>query len=150
MNFSITSEAFRDGATIPAEYTCDGRTISPPLQWSEPPSGTECFVLIVDDPDAPGGTFNHWILFNIPPSSRGIHKGALIEGGILEGRTSYGRKGWGGPCPPRGPAHHYHFKIFALDNRLALKAGASRQQIDGAIKGHILAEATLTGLYQRK
>ena len=150
MNFSLTSEAFRDGATIPAEYTCDGRNVSPPLRWSGPPSGTGCFVLIVDDPDAPGGTFNHWILFNIPPSSRGLNEGYLVEGGILEGKTSYGRTGWGGPCPPRGSAHHYHFKIFALDNGLTLKAGASRQQIADAMKGHILAEAKLTGLYQRK
>ena len=149
MGLTISSSAFRHGETIPAKYTCAGQNVSPPLQWSGAPAGTECFALIVDDPDAPGGTFNHWVLFNIPGGTLRLEEGASPEG-TLQGMTSYGETGWGGPCPPKGPAHHYHFILFALDKVLALKAGASKQRVLEEVNGHMLERAETVGLYQRK
>jgi len=153
VSFSISSLAFKDGERIPAKYTCEGLNVSPPLQWTEPPAGTVSFALIVDDPDAPAGTFTHWVLFNIPIDVRrldeSIPRQDRLQNGALHGKTDYGTVGYGGPCPPRGPDHHYRFTIYALDKAIDSKAGASKKQLLDAIKGRILAQVQLTGLYQR-
>ena len=153
MSLSISSSAFRDGEKIPARYTCEGLNVSPPLQWGEPPSGAVSFALIVDDPDAPSGTFTHWVLFNIPVSVRrldeNIPRQERLQNGAWHGKTDYGTLGYGGPCPPRGPVHHYRFTVYALDKMLDLKAGTSPKQLLEAMKGRILAQGQLTGLYQR-
>ncbi len=149
----LSSAAFQAEQSIPAKHTCDGENMSPPLAWGEPPSGTESFALMMDDPDAPGGTFTHWILFNLPADSRELEEGvpaeSELENGALQGKNDFGAIGYGGPCPPSGSAHHYCFTLYALDKRLDLAAGASRQQVLDAIEGHILASGLLTGTYER-
>jgi len=153
MALSITSAAFQEGDKIPDKYTCQGQDISPPLAWSEPPEGTQSFVLIMDDPDAPGGVFTHWVIFNIPSDSRQLAEAiptqAQLTSGALQGRNDFGRIGYGGPCPPRGRSHRYQFTLYALDQPLDLKAGASKKQVIDAMQGHILAQGQLTGTYQR-
>jgi len=149
---SLTSTAFRDGEHIPRKYTCSGDDVSPPLQWSQPPPGTKSLVLIMYDPDAPRGIFYHWILYNIPPDTRGlpenIAKKPETEHG-QQGRNSFGRTGYGGPCPPLGSTHHYVFLLLALDTRLSLPANATPAQVMQACQGHVKAYAKLTGLYRR-
>ena len=153
MTLSLTSAAFKEGGKIPAKYTCDGQDISPPLTWDEPTPKTQAIALIVDDPDAPGGMFTHWVLFNIPGNIRQLGEGVPVQerlqNGALQGRNDYGKIGWGGPCPPRGPAHRYSFTIYALDKPLDLKPGVSKKQLLDAMKGHILAQGQLIGTYQR-
>jgi Raf kinase inhibitor-like YbhB/YbcL family protein len=150
---SILSSAFEQGGKIPARYTCDGENISPALEWSHLPAGTESFALISDDPDAPGGTFVHWVLFNIPADMRGLAEGApkseVLGDGSVQGITSYGKSGYRGPCPPPGRPHRYFFKIYALDTKLELTAGATKADIEAAMQGHILAKGELMGLYGR-
>lgn len=150
---SLTSTAFQEGDKIPDRYTSQGQDISPPLAWSEPPEGAQSFALIMDDPDAPGGTFTHWVIFNIPSNSRGLPEAVPTEDqlsdGTLQGKNSFGRIGYGGPSPPSGPAHRYQFTLYALDQPLDLTAGASKKQVLDAIQGHILAQGKLTGIYQR-
>ena len=147
----ITSTAFSEGEMIPKEYTCDGQDISPPLAWTGVPAGTKSLALIADDPDAPVGTWVHWVAFNIPPDvtelPEAIPTDALPTGGT-HGTNSWRRPGYGGPCPPGG-THRYFFKLYALDTELALKAGASKKDVEKAMKGHILAEAQLMGKYKR-
>ncbi len=149
----MSSPAFQDMDKIPTKYTCAGQGISPPLSWSEAPSGTQSFVLIVDDPDAPIGTFTHWIMFNIPPSSRGLPEAvpaqAQLSDGTVQGKNGFGKIGYAGPCPPPGRPHRYQFILYALDQALNLKAGASKEQVLDAIQGHVLAQGQLTGTYQR-
>ncbi len=149
----ITSTAFQDGETIPIRYTCDGVDISPALSWSGVPEGTQSFVLIVDDPDAPGGTFTHWVIFNIPANTleleEGIPTSSQLSSGALQGRNDFSRTGYGGPCPPWGSTHHYHFTLYALDITLDLNPGASKTAVLNAMRGHILAQAELIGIYQR-
>ena len=155
MTLILTSGAFSPGGAIPTRHTCDGADRSPALAWTGAPAGTVTFALIVDDPDAPGGTWVHWVLFNIPGDREALPEGVATTerldwlGGALQGRNDFRRIGYGGPCPPRGPAHHYHFRVYALNTTLPLKAGASRQDVDRAMKGHVLAEATLIGTYAR-
>ena len=153
MSFFISSTAFKDGERIPARYTCEGLNVSPPLSWGEPPAGTASLALIVDDPDATAGTFTHWVLFNIPVGIRGLDENIprreSLENGALHGKTDYGTIGYGGPCPPPGPIHHYRFTVYALARAMDLKAGASKKQLLDAMKGRILAQVQLTGLYQR-
>lgn len=153
MSYSISSNAFKDGERIPAKYTCEGLNVSPFLEWSEPPAGTEFFVLMADDPDAPAGTFTHWVLFNIPVGIRRLDEGISTQecqaNGAVHGMTDFGTIGYGGPCPPRGTVHHYRFTIYALDRAVDLEAGVSQKQVLDAMKGHILARSRLTGLYQR-
>jgi Raf kinase inhibitor-like YbhB/YbcL family protein len=153
MTISLSSTAFKEGGKIPVKYTCDGQDISPALRWDEPPQPTESLVLIVDDPDAPGGEFTHWVLFNIPVNiyqfGEGVAAQEQLENGALQGKNDFGRTGYGGPCPPSGSSHRYRFTIYALDQRLNLKAGASKKQVIDAIQGHILAQGQLTGTYQR-
>jgi len=137
---------------IPARYTCDGKDISPPLNWSEVPEGTQSFALICDDPDAPIGTWVHWVVYNIPdnvtafPENVPPHKSVM--GNILQGMTDFRRIGYGGPCPPRG-THRYYFKIYALDTMLNLPAGATKRELLRAMEGHILVEGQLMGRYGR-
>ena len=148
----LTSTAFQEGADIPSKYTCDDRDISPELAWSGVPEGTRSLALICDDPDAPMGTWVHWVAFNIPVSRTGIAAGeasaALAANGIVEGLTSFGRTGYGGPCPPSGK-HRYYFKLVALDTALALDSGATKSSLIAAMEGHILARAQLMGRYSR-
>jgi Raf kinase inhibitor-like YbhB/YbcL family protein len=148
MNFELTSSAFSGGQRIPSKYTCDGEDISPPLQWSEPPAGTQSLVLIMDDPDAPAGTWDHWLLFNLPAGSRSLAERAGTPAGSVAGENSWGRTGYGGPCPPRG-THRYFFKLYALDTTLPLPTGTNKSQLLRAIADHILAQTELVGTYSR-
>ena len=155
MAFILTSAALKDGATIPGKYTCDGVDVSPPLAWSGAPAGTRSFALIADDPDAPGGTWVHWVLYNLPAEVSELPENiAKVEsldlGGARQGRTDFRRPGYGGPCPPPGPAHRYFFKLYALDTRLELKAGAQKKDVEAALEGHALGSAQLMGTYARQ
>jgi Raf kinase inhibitor-like YbhB/YbcL family protein len=150
--FEITSAAFAPQASIPRLYTCDGEDISPPLSWSDPPEGTQSLALICDDPDAPVGTWVHWVLFNIPADKRFLPESVpaqdQLSDGSLHGRNSWRRRDYGGPCPPGG-THRYFFKLYALDTTLGLEAGATKQQVLSAMEGHILAQTELVGTYNR-
>lgn len=153
MSLTVSSPAFTEGAKIPAQYTCEGQNISPPLSWSESPAGTKSLALIADDPDAPGGVFSHWVLFNLPPETTELAEAmptqAELPSGAKQGKTDFGRVGYGGPCPPPGRPHRYQFTVYALDQSLDLKAGVSRSELLSAISEHILAQGRLTGMYQR-
>lgn len=153
MVLSLTSSAFIDGQAIPSLYTCEGRDTSPPLAWIDPPMGTASFALIGDDPDAPGRTWVHWVIYNLPPAARELPEAfptdeELVDG-TRQGRTDFGRTGYGGPCPPSG-THRYFFKLYALDAMLPLGPGASKPQVEAAMKGHVLGQAQLMGTYRRK
>ena len=153
MPLTITSSAFEEGATIPSIHTCDAKDISPALSWTDATEATAGFALICDDPDAPVGTWVHWVVVDLPADARGlpeeVPKTDTLESGAVQGRNDFGRIGYGGPCPPRGPAHRYFFKLYALDTRLDLKPGVRKQEVVKAMEGHILAEAQLMGLYSR-
>ena len=150
MTFILNSPAFKEGETIPTIHTCEGQDRSPELRWSDAPANARSFVLIVDDPDAPGGTFTHWVLFDIPAATRQLAEAETAIGAA--GRGDFGRAGYGGPCPPRGGgSHRYFFKVYALDvASLNLKQGAARRDVETAMKGHILAQAQLMGRYERR
>jgi Raf kinase inhibitor-like YbhB/YbcL family protein len=152
MAFQLTSTAFKHGETIPRKYSCDGQDISPPLAWGDPPQGTQSFALIMDDPDAPAGVWVHWVLYNLPAGSRGLPEAvptdAQLADGSRQGKNSWGKVGYGGPCPPRG-THRYFFRLYALDRALDLAAGASKEQLLKAMEGHILTQAELMGKYTR-
>ena len=154
MSFELTSTAFTQGEPIPVQYSCDGDDFSPPLAWTDPPGGTQSLVLIMDDPDAPVGTWDHWLLFNIPADMRGLEENLPITGknqdpdSIFVGNNSWGRADYGGPCPPGG-THRYFFKLYALDTTISLLPGAAKQQLLSEMEGHILAEAELMGTYTR-
>lgn len=143
----LGSSAFQDGSPIPVEHTCDGRDAAPPLAWSDPPRGAKSFALICDDPDAPGKTWVHWVLFNIRPDAAALRGGDL--GGAVEGMTDFRRVGYGGPCPPPGKPHRYFFKLYALDATLPLQAGATKADVERAMQGHVLTEARLMGTFGR-
>ncbi len=149
MAIAVSSTAFKEGSKIPVKHTCDGQNVSPAIDWGEPPPGTKSFALIVDDPDAPGGTFTHWVLFNIPGQARRLEENTKSREGAVQGKSGFGTPGYGGPCPPKGPAHHYRFNLYALDKVLDLKTGASKQQVLDAMKGHVLEQGLLTATYQR-
>lgn len=152
MPFTLTSTAFKEGAAIPSIYTCDGQDVSPPLAWSEPPTGIKSFALISDDPDAPMGTWVHWVVYNLLPSVRQLPEVFPMDGqlpdGTRQGKTDFGRTGYGGPCPPSG-THRYFFKLYALDTTLSLAPGATAKQLEAAMRGHVVAEAQLMGTYRR-
>ena len=152
-SFRLSSTAFEEGQTIPKEYTGDGRNDSPPLRWSDPPAGTQSFTLLCDDPDAPRGTFVHWVAFNLPASlcelAAGVSRTEALADGTRQGTNGFGKLGYGGPSPPPGKPHRYFFKLYALDITIALAAGARKDQVLAAMKGHVLGEATLMGTYQR-
>jgi len=153
MTIELSSSAFEEGESIPRKYTGDGTDVSPPLTWSEPPAGTQSLALVCDDPDAPRGTWVHWVLFNLPSDLRELPEhvppDAVLKNQARQGRNDFGKIGYGGPAPPRGKPHRYFFKLYALDVVLPLTAGASRSQLLGAMEGHILAEGQLMGKYQR-
>ena len=143
----ITSSAFQDGANIPSKFTCDGADTSPPLQIADIPSQAKSLALIVDDPDAPGGLFTHWTVWNIPPQTSAVGEGGAPKG--VQGINDFGKSGYGGPCPPSG-THRYYFKIFALDRELNLPSGTKRNQLDAAMKGHVVAQGELMGRYAKQ
>lgn len=150
----LTSPAFNDAQSIPAVHTCDGADKSPPLQWSGASPGTKSFALICDDPDAPMGTWVHWVIYGLPAATSGLQAGFptsdSLPDGTRQGVTDFKRTGYGGPCPPPGKPHRYFFKLYALDTEPALKSRATKQQLLQAMHGHILAEASLMGVYQRR
>jgi Raf kinase inhibitor-like YbhB/YbcL family protein len=147
----LQSSAFADGQAIPVRYTCDGDDLSPPLSWAEPPAGTQTLALVVDDPDAPMGTWVHWVLFNLPAATRslseGVPAGESLAVGGLQGANSWKRVDYGGPCPPQGSTHHYVFKLYALDTSLDLSAGATKGDVEKAMNGHVLAQGQFVGTY---
>jgi Raf kinase inhibitor-like YbhB/YbcL family protein len=153
MAFAMHSTAFTTGGTIPKRYTCDGPDVSPPLSWSEPPAGTKSLALIMDDPDAPVGTWVHWVLYDLPASARELQEGIppseTLANGAKQGSNDFRKIGYGGPCPPQGPAHRYFFKLYALDTALNLAPKATKKQVESAMMGHILAQAELMGRYKR-
>lgn len=142
---AVTSSAFSSGGAIPAQFTCKGADHNPPLQLQGIPKGAKSLALIMDDPDAPGGTFNHWLIWNLDPSTSQIGERSEPPGAV-QGTNDFGKVGFGGPCPPSG-THRYYFRIFALDRTLELKAGAKRSALEAAMKGHILARGELMGRF---
>ena len=153
VTFSVTSPAFASGAAIPKPYTCQGTDISPALAWSGHPIQTASFALIVDDPDAPVGTWVHWVIWNIPGSAHqlpeNVSKHDRLDSGAVQGSNDFRKIGYNGPCPPPGKAHRYFFRLYALDGKLNLAPGATRQELDAAMKGHILAQAEYMGTFRR-
>lgn len=153
MAFELTSSAFKSGDPIPRRYTCEGEDLSPPLHWSVPPATTKSFVIIADDPDAPVGTWVHWVLYNVPLDLRGLAEGVppkdRLPDGALQGLNDFKRVGYGGPCPPPGKHHRYYFRLYALDVTLNLKPRATKAQVLDACKGYVLAEAQLMGRFGR-
>ncbi len=152
MALKLNIGAFAEGATIPKQYTCDGADRSPALAWSGEPEGTKSFTLIMDDPDAPVGTWNHWLLYDLPPALHELAEGFKPGDAGVSGVNDFGCPGYGGPCPPpRHGTHRYFFKLFAVDvATLGLKPGARRAELDRALKGHVLAEARYLGKYERR
>jgi Raf kinase inhibitor-like YbhB/YbcL family protein len=153
MAFAISSTAFPDGGDIPRKFTCDGADVSPELSWTEPPPGTQSFTLIADDPDAPGGTWTHWVLYDLPAAATGLAEGVNkideLPGGERQGRNDFRKIGYNGPCPPPGKPHRYFFKIYALKGKLDLKPGASRQEVEQALQNLVLGQAEWMGRYRR-
>ncbi|MBI4598198.1 MAG: YbhB/YbcL family Raf kinase inhibitor-like protein [Candidatus Omnitrophica bacterium] len=153
MPLTLTSEAFAEGAPIPSACTCDGKNASPALAWTEPPPGTRSFALIADDPDAPGNTWVHWVVYNIPIAARelpdGLQKTAERPDGTRQGLNDFGKVGYGGPCPPSG-THRYYFKLYALDTELNFTTTVTKAKLEQAMRGHILGQAQLMGTYQRQ
>lgn len=153
MSFQIATTAFSAGGAIPKKFTCDGPDVSPKLTWNEPPAGTQSFAVIMDDPDAPRGTWVHWVLYELPGDTRELSenmpKQEHLAGGARQGRNDFDKIGYGGPCPPPGKPHRYFFKLYALDAKLNLKAGATKADAERAMQGHILAQAELVGRYAR-
>lgn len=153
MFVEITSTAFQEGGEIPRDYTADGKDASPSLEWNSVPAGTKSVAIICDDPDAPMGTWVHWVIWGLPPGTTSLDEGVppekTLPGGARQGTNDFRKIGYGGPAPPPGAAHRYFFKLYALDSELALEAGATKADLTGAMKGHILAKGQLTGTYKR-
>jgi Raf kinase inhibitor-like YbhB/YbcL family protein len=154
MNLQITSTAFAEGQPIPQKYTCQGSDISPPLAWTNIPANVKSFALIMDDPDAPVGTWVHWVLYDLPATAtqmpENTPKSQQLPNGAKQGLNTWPHLGYGGPCPPPGKPHRYFFKLYALDTMLNLKPGVTKKEVEAAMKGHVLAEGQLMGTYQRK
>jgi Raf kinase inhibitor-like YbhB/YbcL family protein len=150
--FRLSSSSFQANGDIPARFTCSGEDLSPALAWTDPPSGTRSFALITDDPDAPSGTFTHWVVYDLPPRARqlpeGVPRTADPEGG-RQGHNDFDKVGYSGPCPPPGNPHRYSFRLYALDKKLDLRAGATKSDVERAAKGHVLAQAELRGRFGR-
>ena len=153
MGMMITSSAFTDSASIPSKYTCDGQDVSPPLAWSGVPDNARTLALIMDDPDAPNGTWTHWVIWNIPNTAsslpEGVSKTASVSGGGMQGQNSWPKTGYGGPCPPPGKAHRYNFTLFALDTTLSIPDKSNAAALRAAMNGHILAQAKTIGMYAK-
>jgi len=145
-SMKLESTDFEDGKLMPKEFTCDGENISPALVFKDVPQGTKSLALIMDDPDAPSGDFVHWVIWNIPPDTKGVSKGERIS--YSQGNTGFGKTGYGSPCPPSG-THRYFFKLYALDILLDLEEGSTKADLEKAMEGHVIAEAKLLGTYQR-
>ena len=152
--FHVFTESFKENSPIPLKFTCQGNDISPEISWKNAPGETKSFAIIMDDPDAPFGTFTHWIIYNIPGGYIGlkedIKKDKVIEDGIAQGINDFGKIGYGGPCPPPGKPHRYFIKLYALDAELNLPSGLRVNELFKRIKGHILSKTTYFGLYQRR
>ncbi|MCK4937147.1 MAG: YbhB/YbcL family Raf kinase inhibitor-like protein [Methanosarcinales archaeon] len=150
---SIYPDTFNNGSSIPVEYTCDGSDVSPGLSLDGIPTGSQSIALIMDDPDAPGTTFVHWMTYNIPANSTGLPAGVPndnnLDDGSLQGKNDFGKIGYNGSCPPPGKPHRYFFKVYALDTVLDLKSGATKSQLEAAMSGHILAQGEMVGKYGR-
>lgn len=150
--FEIRSTAFDYNKPIPAQYTCDGADLSPPLTWTNVPAGTKSFVLIVSDPDAPSGQWAHWLLWDLPAGTtslpQGVPKTGALPDGSRQGKNDFGNPGWGGPCPPGG-RHRYVFRLFAMDRLIGLPPDATRDTLEKSIQGHIVGQTEVTGRYQR-
>jgi Raf kinase inhibitor-like YbhB/YbcL family protein len=148
----LTSSGFNEGQPIPRQYTCDGMNVSPPLEWSGTPSSAKTIALIADDPDAPSGTWVHWVLYNLPADKIGLVENIppteKMPGGGLQSKNDFGKFGYGGPCPPSG-THRYFFKLYALDSELSLKSGVTKTELLKAMEGHIVAQGQLMGTYSR-
>ncbi len=148
----VLSSAFDDGAMIPEKYTCDNIDISPPLKWSSVPDGTKTFAIICDDPDAPMGTWVHWVIYNLPANinelSEDVPPSEILPNRAKQGRNDFGKIGYGGPCPPGG-THRYYFKIYALSEELKVEAGITKSELLKAMEGYIVSEGQLMGRYKR-
>jgi hypothetical protein len=151
MTFALTSTAVASNQAMPVRYTCDGENLSPPLSWAGVPEGTRAFALVMDDPDAPSGTFTHWLLADIPAADTRLAEGLRSDQVGIAGTNDFGRVGYGGPCPPRGHGpHHYRFHLHALRRPLGLRRGFARADIDAALSDEVISTATLVTLYERK
>jgi len=152
-NFKLISSAFSQDDPIPAKFSCDGENISPRLTWTNPPAGPTSYALILDDPDAPVGTWVHWVLFNLPAEALSLPEAVgpdpVLANGAVHGSNSWNSIGYGGPCPPGGEEHRYFFKLYALDIVLDLEVGATKEQVLAAMEGHILAQTELMGTFSR-
>ena len=150
---SVTSPAFEDNGRMPARYTADGDDLSPPLQWADAPDGVAEYALIVEDPDAPGGTFTHWVIYGIPGNYDHLDDGIMqiseLDNGAMQGKNSFGQIGYGGPSPPKGKPHRYIFTLYGLDAKLDLPAGIAKEELKKAMRGHIVTEGRITGIYGR-
>jgi Raf kinase inhibitor-like YbhB/YbcL family protein len=153
MSFQVSSTAFAGSQMIPKKSTCDGSDVSPELSWKDAPAGTKSFALIMDDPDAPAGTWVHWVLYNISADTKDLLEGVArqeqLPDGSRQGRNDFRKIGYAGPCPPPGKPHRYYFKLYALDAKLDLNAGASKADVERAMKGHVLSQVELIGRYGR-
>jgi Raf kinase inhibitor-like YbhB/YbcL family protein len=153
MGFAISSSSFPNGGEIPKKFTCDGAEVSPELTWSDSPAETKAFALIADDPDAPAGTWTHWVIFDLPANTTSLPENVAridqLPSGGRQGRNDFRKIGYGGPCPPPGKSHRYFFKLYALDVVLDLKPSASKQELEKAMQGHTLGKAEWMGRYQR-
>ena len=153
MPFSITSASFKPGGSIPRDFTADGRDVSPALSWVSAPDGTQSLALICDDPDAPVGTWVHWVIWNLPASTKGLAQGIqqsrTLTDGSAQGKNDFGRIGYGGPSPPPGKPHRYFFRLYALKEKLTLAPGASRRELEKAMTGKVIASAEMFATYGR-
>jgi hypothetical protein len=153
MSLNVESSAFKNGGDIPRKFTCEGSDVSPALRWNDPPAETKSLALIADDPDAPAGTWVHWVMYDMEPQIRELQEGVAqsdeIPGIGRQGLNDFRRIGYGGPCPPPGKPHRYFFKLYALDTKLNLKPRATKQDVERAMRGHVLAQAELMGKYRR-
>ena len=152
MAFTLQSSAFQNGGSIPKKFTCEAADVSPELTWSGAPEKTQSFALIADDPDAPMGTWVHWVIYDLPTNTAKLPEGVPNQeqaASGAQGKNSSGKIGYGGPCPPPGKPHRYFFKLYALDSKLNLKPGARKPEVEAAMKGHVLAQAELMGKYGR-
>ena len=153
MSFELSSTSFAATQLIPKKFTCDGADVSPELSWKDAPAGTKNFALIADDPDAPAGTWTHWVLYDLPSQTsnlpEGVPKQEELPDGARQGRNDFGKIGYNGPCPPPGKPHRYYFKLYALDKKLNLSPGASKPQVERAMEGNTLSKAEWVGRYKR-
>lgn len=151
--FTLASSSFAAGAVIPQQYSCEGNDLSPALQWTGAPAKTVAFAIIMDDPDAPAGVWVHWVMWNLAPSAHSLSEGVArrdqLDDGSQQGRNSFGKVGYNGPCPPAGQTHRYFFRVYALDTKLTLSPDADRAQLDAAMQSHVLVKAEYMGTFHR-